>query len=120
MTEGGDHRLKKSWRCDRSMDLSVSKMLAAREHPHGLSQCFTRDWMAQCALLWPVSSPGSFGYLSEWQLVASMDGLGVEATVAVLKTELCHISAWFIGTHQHLGGRGRTIAVNLSLPWASE
>lgn len=47
----------------------------------------------------------SFGYLSEWQLVASMDGLGLETTVAVLKTELLkfyHISARFIGTHQHL------------------
>lgn len=70
------------------MDLSVSKMLAARGHPHGLSQCFTRDWMAQCALLWPVSSPGSFGYLSEWQLVASMDGLEVEATLQLQSLRL--------------------------------
>lgn len=58
--------------------------------------------------VWPFMAclfTRSFGYLSGWQLVASMDGLGLETTVAVLKTELlkfCHISARFIGTHQHL------------------
>lgn len=46
----------------------------------------------------------SFGYFSEWQLVASMDGLGVEATVSVLKTELLKLSIFQLGllTHQHL------------------
>lgn len=82
--------------------------------------------MAQCVLLWPVCSPGSFGYLSEWQLDASMDGLGVEAIVAVLKTKLLklgHISAWFIGTHQRQNSccefelsLGFRVSLNLPLP----